>query len=689
MDCAECTLHVQHALEKLPGVYQAQVYLAAEKAVIQLDPSQVTLPLISRAVSGAGYSVPMDVGEGAVVPGRGSSRLPSPVLGLYAGLFTLVLLIVIVGEWMGLFAYVNELLPFWLGALLVLAAGSPFFLKVIKAALHRQVLSHTLMSLGVLAALLVGEWVTALVVIFFMNVGDYTERYTAGRARSALKDLAQLTPRRVRVERDGSEVEIPVEQVTLGEIAVVRPGEAIPVDGLVVGGHASVDQSAITGESMPVEVGPGCTVFAATTASLGALRLRVTAVGPDTTFGHILRLVEQAEANRAQVQRIADRFSAYFLPVVLAIALLTLVLRRDPMAAAAVLVVACSCSFALATPIAVLASIGAGAKHGLLIKGGRCLELLAQADVLLIDKTGTLTLGLPQVSQIISLDGRPELDILSLAAAAERYSEHPLAGAVRRQAAQHGLQPGEPQDFAALPGAGVRANVQGLLVEVGGASLGRDLPSLPASFDLAGRTLVYVFVDGQPVGLLALQDTLRPEVPDALRQVRELGIGTIELLTGDSESVAAPLAAGLGLSYRAGMLPEHKIDVVRQYQAQGRVVVMVGDGVNDAPALAQADVGIAMGAAGSQVAIDAAHVALMREDWTLVPHLLRIARRTVRTIRGNLWFTVIYNILGLSLAALGYLPPMLAAAAQSLPDLGILANSSRLLQANPIQKETQ
>jgi P-type Cu+ transporter len=410
--------------------------------------------------------------------------------------------------------------------------------------------------------------------------------------------------------------------------------------------------------------------------------VQVTRVGADTTFGRVITMVEEAEAHRAPVQRIADRFSAYFLPVVATIALLTFLVSHHLLAAAAVLVVACSCSFALATPIAMLASIGAAASRGLLIKGGKYLELLARADVLLIDKTGTITVGRPQITDIVALLGYSQDEVLTLAASAERYSEHPLAEAVRRIAETKCLSLQEPAHFEAVPGQGILAEVDGVPVIIGNTRLLPEGASLAGSHDLeaAGKTLLYVARAGKIIGILAAADTLRPEVPAALARCRTLGVKRIELLTGDNERTAQTQASSLGIAYRAGLLPEDKIRIVKDYQTQGHVVVMVGDGVNDAPALAQADVGIAMGVIGTAVALEAAHTALMREDWSLVPDLFTIAQRTMRVVKVNLSFTILYNVVGLSLAALGILPPILAAAAQSLPDLGILANSSRLLR---------
>ncbi|MBI5441036.1 MAG: cadmium-translocating P-type ATPase [Deltaproteobacteria bacterium] len=688
LDCPDCAKHVRDALTRVPGVQSVEVFISTGKAAVRLDPGRTTVDALRRAIEGAGYGVIPDTKE----PAGGAQSAPaeaSPlagfhrrVLGLLGLVFGAVLFVVLIGEWLGVFAAVTARVPWPVGLAIVLVGGYPVFRKVVLATLRGQVVSHTLMTLGALAALAVGQWATAVVVVFFMRVGDYAEQFTAERARRAVKDLTALAPRTARVERGGEEAEVPVQEVRPGEVVVVRPGEKIPVDGEIVAGRATIDQSSVTGESMPVEVRTGSSVFAATIALLGSLRVRATHVGADTTFGRVIKLVEEAEGSRADVQRIADKFSAYYLPVVSLLALLTLLLRRDTLSASAVLVVACSCSFALATPIAMLATIGAGAKRGLLIKGGKYLEALARADVLLLDKTGTLTLGRPRLTDVVPVGKWRESELLSLAASAERYSEHPLAEAVRTAAKERGVPVEEPEGFESLPGQGVRARVGGVSVSVGSSRMASGFGSLPVAEELErqGKTLLLVACDGEAAGVLAAADTVRSDVPAALDAIRGLGIEQIELLTGDNERTAAALAGELGVAFRANLLPDQKIAIVKEYQAKGRTVVMVGDGVNDAPALAQADVGIAMGAAGSDVAIEAAHLALLREDWNLVPAALRGARRTMGVVKMNIAFTALYNVVGLSLAALGFLPPILAAAAQSLPDLGILANSSRLLR---------
>ena len=680
MDCAECTQHVQHAISRLDGVNSVEVLLATEKAIIKLDPDRVHLSDIRKAVASAGeYSVPEKTEVSPLISQAEFNRKFNILLvSVFAG----VLFIVIAGEWLGLFDALNQLIPFPIGAAIVLVVGFPIYRNVVRATLHKQVISHTLMTIGVIAALAIGDWVTALIVAIFMRVGDYVENFTTESARRALKELSALAPQTARVEQMGLELELPISQVKIGDVVVVRPGEKIPVDGEVVSGYATIDQSTITGESMPVDVTDGSHVFAATIAKLGSLRIKTLRIGADTTFGRVIKMVEEAEANRADVQRFADKFSGYYLPIVGGIAVLTFLASRDPLATAAVLVVACSCSIALATPVAMLASIGSSAKHGLLIKGGRYLESLARADVLLVDKTGTLTLGQPGITDILPLDGYTEADLLGLAASVERYSEHPVAEAVRDAAGKRDLQIQEIENFESLPGMGVRARVNGLLVEIGNRRLIPSANSWPGGQALEdqGKTLLYVARDGRLAGILAAADTIRPEVPESIYELRKLGIRQIVLLTGDHERTASTLAGTLGVKYRANLLPENKIEVVREYQAKGHTVVMIGDGVNDAPALAQADVGIAMGAAGTDIAIEAAHIALMRDDWRLVPQIFHTAQRTMKIVRMNLGFTAVYNIVGLSLAAFGILPPVFAAAAQSIPDLGIMANSARLLK---------
>ncbi|MCX7786133.1 MAG: cation-translocating P-type ATPase [Spirochaetes bacterium] len=683
MDCAECANHVREAIIAIPGVIEADVFLSTEKAVLRINADQVDLRTICKAVEKAGYRVP------EMKDPRVSSSTLTPFVGdhrRYRGLlllvFGLVLGVVTVGEWGGIFSILNSWIPLPLGALFVCIAGLPVFRNVLQASFRKQITSHTLMTLGAVAALLVGEWVTASIVVLFMRVGDRVEKFTTDSARRAVKDLIHLSPQTARVERDGEEREVPIREVRVGEIVILRPGEKIPVDGEVISGNATVDQSTITGEAIPVDVSQGSYVYASCIATLGSLKVRAVRIGSDTVFGKVVRMVEEAESNRANMQRLADRFSTYYLPVVLGIAGFTFLLSHNPLSTAAVLVVACSCSFALATPIAMLASIGAAAKQGLLIKGGKYLEALARASIVLVDKTGTLTLGKPRINEIIPIGQWSASEILSLAASAERYSEHPLAEAVRIAAKEQNIPFKDPKDFVALPGMGVKARIDGYTVTVGNRSLIPSGAVIPQSEGIEAKegSVLFVLIDGELGGVLIASDSVRPEVPEAIQKLRTLGVSHIELLTGDNEHTASSLAERLGIPYRANLLPEDKIRIVKEYQAQGQVVVMMGDGVNDAPALAQADVGIAMGAAGTDIAIEAAHIALMKEDWSRIPELFLIARRTLGVVRFNLAFTAFYNVAGITLSAFGLLPPVIAASAQSIPDVGILLNSARLLR---------
>jgi Cd2+/Zn2+-exporting ATPase/Cu+-exporting ATPase len=676
MDCTECTQTVQKAISGVGGVKKVDVFLSSEKAIVQLNPSVAKMDSIRTAVKNAGYSVASKEEE-AKTPNVVLADFSRRMFTAFGLAFGAVIIIVVLGEWLGLLDGLTQLVPFPVGVALVLLGGAPIFLNVIRAALNKQIIAHTLMSIGAIAALVVGEWTTAMVVIFFMHIGGYTERLTAEGARRAVKDLTAMAPQTARIEKDGTEIEIPIAEVQLGDIVIVRPGEKIPVDGEVIAGHAAVDQSSVTGEAMPVEAGIGSQVRGATILKQGTLKVRTQAVGAQSMFGRVIKMVEEAEAHRADVQQFADKFSAYYLPVVASIAALTFLFSRNPLATAAVLLVACSCTIALATPIAMLATIGMNAKHGVLIKGGKYIETLARADVLLIDKTGTLTLGKPVVTDIIALNGMDESTLLARAASTDRYSEHPLADALRRSAHERGLVLSEITNFESHTGKGVQASVDGKKVFVGKSAYA--IPEQAKEFEVQGKTVLYVSIDDSLAGFIAASDTLRNEVPDALREAKQLGIRKIELLTGDNERTASSVAGALNISYRAGLMPEDKIRIVKEYQAQGHIVVMAGDGINDAPALAQADVGIAM-KAGTDIAIEAAHITLLREDWMLIPQVIAAAQRTMRVVKGNLGFTAAYNIIGLALAAFGFLPPMLAAALQSIPDLGILGNSARLLK---------
>ncbi len=608
-------------------------------------------------------------------------------LGLvFVSVAAVLLLVSIVGERFGFLEGLVARVPWWVAVGVVGLGGYPIFRGLYVNLRKRRITAHAIMTIGMVAALAAREYSTAIIIVFFMRAGEFLESFTIRKSRDAIKKLIAQAPRTACVRRDGAEIEVSIEELRVNDVVLIRPGEKIPVDGAVLAGTSWVNQAPITGESLPVTKSPGDHVFAATINGAGILEVRTTRVGRDTTYGRIIRLVEEAEASKAPVQRFADKFSAYFVPMVLGAAILTYLTTGQVMNAVAVLVVACACAIAIATPMAVSAAVGSGARSGILIKGGAYLELLAKVDTLVVDKTGTLTFGQPEVVQVIPFGNRTEKEVLDLAAAVERYSEHPLAGAVVRAARGNGAGPAE--ELLVVPGKGIAAKVNGSHVAVGSLRymeeahllMPREMLARAGSAEAEGQTTVAVAIDGQAAGLITAADTLRPEVGPVFDEVRQLGIKRILILTGDKEGVARAVANKLGVEYKAELLPEDKIAIVRQLRTDGAKVVMVGDGINDAPALVAADVGIAMGAAGTDVAIEAADIALMRDDWRQIPAAIRLARKTFGTIKQNLLFTAIYNALGIALAWAGVIPPVVAAAAQSFPDVAILLNSSRLLR---------
>ena len=680
MDCAECASHVQKALSRLPQIESAQVFLGAEKAVIRFENEPPTNPEIMRAVADAGYEAIMDDGENQDKISDNGAFGDASIISFIL-IVLIILAVTLIGEQLGVFKALQNVIPWFIWLILILIGGWPVFQNVTRSLLKGRVISHTLMSASVITAIVVGEWATALMITAFMRIGDLIEKQTTEKARQSVRKLSQMAPKTARVVQNGQELDLAIGDIKLGDVVVVRPGESIPIDGKVTEGHASVDQSAINGESMPVEVFEGKNVFAASILLNGMLKIKTSAVGRETTFGKIIKMVEEAEANRGEFQLLADKFSGYYLPIVALIAAGTFIISRNPIAAASVMVVACSCSFSLATPVAMLASIGSAAKKGLLFKGGKYIESLSKADTVFIDKTGTLTIGKPIITNVVTIGSFYAEELIQLCASAERYSEHPLAQAVLKEAEVRRLLLLPAKAFNNIPGKGITAEIDGRNIAVMNAPLTSvgEAAQFGKQLRVEGKTLLFVQVDGVDAGILAAEDVLREDTARSIQSLRALGVNTLKLISGDNPAAVEKIAKNLNIDFEGNMSPEQKIDTIKKSQANGRIVVMIGDGINDAPALAQADIGISMGHTGSDIAIETSHIALLREDWTLIPEAFMIAKRTMRVVRMNFLFTAIYNLIGLSLAAAGILPPAIAAAMQSIPDVGIMANSARLL----------
>jgi len=569
-----------------------------------------------------------------------------------------------------------------IGILAALIGGYPIFKEAFENVVERKMTMELSMTIALLSALAIGEFFTALVITAFVLAAEVLEGLTVGRGRRAIQDLLDFLPRIVSVRRDSEVVEMPAENLQLRDVVIVKPGGRIPVDGLVLSGRSFVEQAAITGEAMPVEKSPGSAVYAGTINQSGALEVRAEKLGRDTTFGRIIEAVERAEKSRAPIQKTADRLAGYLVYFALGAAILTFIITHNVRSTISVVIVAGACGIAAGTPLAILGAIGRAAHQGVIIKGGLYLEALAEVDTVLLDKTGTLTFGTPQIREVVSADGFTEQDILAAAGIAERKSEHPLAKAIIARVTDLALPVDEPDQFAYAPGKGVTANYRGEEIVVGSRSLlmERGLKRiLPVNGQGAGGVSeVYVARGGQVLGTIRIADVLRPEAKSAVAAMRAMGLKTI-LLSGDAQPVTTLVGRDLGVDEAVGeLLPDQKARWVTELRGKNRKVAMVGDGINDAPALVQANVGVAMGS-GTDVARESADVILIGSDLAKFVEALRIARRCRGIIMQNFTGTLVVDSIGVGMAACGLLNPLLAAFIHVTSELAFILNSTRLL----------
>ena len=723
MSCASCAANIERALGKLAGVRQANVNLAAGRVTVYYDPALVSPRDLARAVREAGYGVAADAGAAEAVAEREYRSLRASVIA--GGALALLIFLGSMRRW---FPWMPVVLqnPFVLWALATpvqFVLGRRFYAGAWSALRHGSANMNTLIAVGTTAAYLYSAAATALpaffrqagiepevyfdtsaVIIVLILFGRTLEARAKGRTSEAIRKLMGLRPRTARLLSPEGEREVPVDEVRVGDLLVVRPGERVPVDGRVVDGRSSIDESMITGESLPADKGPGDAVTGATLNKWGRFTFKAAKVGEDTVLAQIVRLVREAQGSKAPIQRLADVVAAYFVPAVLVIAVLTFVAwtifgPRPNLSVAllhfvSVLIIACPCALGLATPTAIMVGTGRGAERGILIKSGESLETVHRVTAVVFDKTGTLTHGRPEVTDIIPAPGATSERLLGLAAAVEHGSEHPLGEAIGRKAGASGVPIEAADGFRALEGMGVEGTVGGVQVTVGSLRLveaaGIDASPLgPATEKLTGegKTVAYVAAAGRLVGLVALADTLKPSAREAVGKLKGLGLRVV-MLTGDNARTARSVAAEAGIDeVVAEVLPGDKADVVRRMQEGGARVAMVGDGINDAPALARADVGLALGT-GTDVAMASADITLISEDLGAVVAAVGLSRRTIRTIKQNLFWAFAYNVVGIPVAAGVLYPffgirldPMIASAAMALSSVSVVTNSLRLKRA--------
>ncbi len=732
MSCAACVDRVESSLAHAPGVRKAGVNLATDRATVEYDPAKTDVDTLIRAVKDAGYGA-RDVGdlwsEALRVAEGEESRLKREEYETLRRKFWIAVVlsfpVLVIAMSHGRIPALHFPGVTWLELLLttpvVVYCGAQFYRGAWAAFRHRAADMNTLIALGTGAAYVYSVAATvwpspftgpmgmapvyyeaAGVIIALVLLGKMLEARAKGRTSEAIQQLMKLQAKTARVIRDGGEVEIEIQAVEVGDTVQVRPGEKIPVDGVVIEGRSAVDESMLTGESLPVEKNPEAEVFGGTMNSTGAFRFRVTRIGSDTTLQQIVRMVQDAQGSKAPIARMADVISGIFTPVVLCIAIATFaawfVLAptdvRFTMALVnfvSVLIIACPCALGLATPTAIMVGTGRGAEEGVLIKGGESLEMAHRVDTVVLDKTGTITTGRPELTDVIPLGEISEADLLRLTTAAERQSEHSIADAIVRGAQARNIEPAEVSEFRVVPGEGVHATVEGRVVLIGNLRMMRernlDVASAEApltSLAAQGKTAILVAVDNRIAGIVAVADSVKPESSRAIAALRRMGLDLV-MMTGDNRPTAEAIARQVGIDkVIAEVLPEGKVEEIARLQRDGKIVAMVGDGINDAPALARADVGIAIDT-GTDVAIEASDITLLRGDLRGVATAIALSKATIRTVRQNLFWAFVYNVIGIPLAAGVFYPitgwllsPVIASAAMSLSSVSVLTNSLRL-----------
>ncbi|MFA6290946.1 MAG: cation-translocating P-type ATPase [Victivallales bacterium] len=609
-----------------------------------------------------------------------------------------IAILAIVPALVGLLIVASWVLAYWKVGPHFINAGLAIFATVFggfqrfvvgfKDIFNRKITVNVFVVVALVATLAIGEFRPAAIIVFIMAVAGALESYTLDKTKKSILALLDFAPKMATVRRNGEEADLPVSELQVGDIVVVKPGTRIPVDGTVTAGASSVNQAPITGEFMPVEKFPGSNVFSGTLNESGRLDIRTEKVGEGTTLAKIVHLVQEAQGTRAPIQNLADRFTSWFLPLVILLAIIAFFTSGDIKVAVSVLLVACPCAFAIATPTAVTAGVSNMARKAVLIKGGIFLELGHKIDHLLVDKTGTFTFGRPKVMEIIPLNGAGEYEVLRMACIAEKYSEHPLARSILSAGRERNLEIPDPGHFASSTGMGVEAEWDSMKILVGKNTFLKDAGVLLTSADEdkvkhqsgKGCTSVLVAVNGEAIGMLAIADEIRSDIAETIRSLKALGIKRITMLTGDHPQVAEAVAREIGVDdFQADMLPEHKQEFVRKMQSEGHVVGMIGDGINDAPALALADVGIAMGAAGTDVAIETADVTLMNDNLSGVADFIWMSGKVLRRIKLNIFFSMAYNVIGLTLSMMGLMTPVIAVIFQEAGCVTVVLSSTLLL----------